>query len=82
METNEFKQYVRTGQAEMRHYVKDEDIRDISVSLEDNPDIDMGMIARNPKNHKDQWYMARKYFEDNFAAKNKTTLSNNNKDVL
>jgi hypothetical protein len=25
----------------------------------------MGMVARNPKNHADQWYVARKYFEDN-----------------
>jgi len=23
------------------------------------------MIARNPKNHADQWYVARQYFEDN-----------------
>lgn len=24
------------------------------------------MIARNPKNHKDQWLVAKQYFEDNF----------------
>ena len=24
------------------------------------------MIARNPKNHKDQWLVAREYFADNF----------------
>ena len=24
------------------------------------------MIARNPKNHLDQWLVAEKYFEDNF----------------
>lgn len=24
------------------------------------------MIARNPKNHDDQWLVAQKYFEDNF----------------
>jgi hypothetical protein len=23
------------------------------------------MIARNPKNHADQWLVAKKYFEDN-----------------
>lgn len=23
------------------------------------------MIARNPKNHEDQWLVAKKYFEDN-----------------
>ena len=27
---------------------------------------DMGMIARNPKNHKDQWYVAKQYYLDNF----------------
>lgn len=24
------------------------------------------MIGRNPKNHKDQWLVAKQYFEDNF----------------
>jgi uncharacterized protein YozE (UPF0346 family) len=24
------------------------------------------MIARNPKNHDDQWLVAKRYFEDNF----------------
>jgi hypothetical protein len=24
------------------------------------------MIARNPKNHSDQWLVAKQYFEDNF----------------
>lgn len=24
------------------------------------------MIARNPKNHEDQWLIAEKYFKDNF----------------
>jgi hypothetical protein len=24
------------------------------------------MIARNPKNHNDQWLVAEKYFKDNF----------------
>lgn len=24
------------------------------------------MIARNPKNHRDQWLVAKQYFEDNF----------------
>ena len=37
----------------------------ISVSDPDDPESDLGMIARNPKNYDDQWYVARKYFEDN-----------------
>lgn len=61
----EFKKYRRVGLSEMRPYVKGEDLTGISVSKEDDPANDMGMIARNPKNHADQWYVARKYFEDN-----------------
>jgi len=62
---NEFKQYQRRGLSEMRSYIKGEDLTGISVSDTDTPEIDMGMIARNPKNHEDQWYVAKKYFEDN-----------------
>jgi hypothetical protein len=61
----EFKQYRRTGLSEMRPYILGEDLSSVSVSDEDAPEIDMGMIARNPKNHADQWYVARNYFEDN-----------------
>ena len=62
----QFRKYRRTNIAEMRHYIKGEDLTNISVSKEDNPETDMGMIARNPKNHNDQWYVARQYFQDNF----------------
>lgn len=50
----------------MRPYIKGEDLIGISVSPEDNPKEDMGMIARNPENYNDQWYVARDYFEKNF----------------
>ena len=63
---SDFNQYVRKGVSEMRPYVKGEDLSGVSVSDVDDPDSDLGMIARNPKNHDDQWYVARKYFEDNF----------------
>lgn len=62
----EFKSYNRTGWSQMRPYVKGEDLSAVSVSDEDSPIEDMGMIARNPENHADQWYVARQYFEDNF----------------
>jgi len=62
---SKWKQYKRKGLSEMRPYVFGEDMSKISVSPEDTPHLDMGMIARNPKNHADQWYVARKYFEDN-----------------
>jgi hypothetical protein len=63
---NDFKKYRRKGFSEMRPYVLGEDLSAISVSKEDDPSTDMGMIARNPANHADQWYVARKYFEENF----------------
>jgi len=57
--------YQRKGLSEMRPYILGEDLTNISVNKEDNPETDMGMVARNPKNYKDQWYVARQYFEDN-----------------
>ena len=44
---SEFKRYRRTNIAEMRPYVKGEDLTGISVSEQDDPETDMGMIARN-----------------------------------
>jgi len=70
-----FKQFRRKELAELRPYVKGEDLTGISVSETDDPENDMGMIARNPKNHKDQWYIARQYFEDNFIE-NVTEMKN------
>jgi len=63
---NFFRRYRRVNVAEMRPYISGEDLTDISVSIEDDPPKDMGMIARNPENYNDQWYVARKYFNDNF----------------
>ncbi|QQV91431.1 hypothetical protein M1M25_gp109 [Tenacibaculum phage Gundel_1] len=60
-----FEKFTRKGVSEMRPYVLGEDLTGVSVSKEDNPEKDMGMIARNPKNHKDQWYVAKAYFDEN-----------------
>lgn len=62
---NVWNQYKRKGVSEMRPYVKGEDLSKISVADVDDPETDMGMIARNPDNHDDQWYVAREYFEKN-----------------
>jgi hypothetical protein len=67
---SEFKRYQRKGLSEMRPFVSEEviDIREISISPEDlkNGSPQAGdMIARNPKNHNDQWLVAKKYFDDN-----------------
>ena len=60
-----FKKYRKTGITEMRPYIPGEDLTGISVNKEDTPEPG-GMIARNSKNHEDQWYVAKKYVEDNY----------------
>lgn len=64
-----WRKYDRTNVAEMRPYICGEDLSKISVSNSDNPIEDMGMIARNPNNHKDQWYVNKRYFEENFKKR-------------
>lgn len=66
-----FRKYRRTNIAEMRPYFLGEDLTGISVADVDNPKEDLGMVARNPKNHKDQWYITKRYFEDNFEELDK-----------
>jgi hypothetical protein len=74
----EFKYYRRSQIAEMRPYAPGEVLSDdISVSAldRDNGSPKEGdMIARNPKNHQDQWLVAAKYFADNFAAERDTEI--------
>ena len=71
-----FKQYKRKALSEMisviEFTVNGGDFSKVSVS---NPDIslkaydpqefDLGYVARNPKNHADLWYVAKKYFDEN-----------------
>ena len=59
-----WKKYRRIGLSEMRPYVPGEDLTHISVNKEDSPK-DGDMIACNPKNHEDQWLVAKEYFEAN-----------------
>jgi len=49
----------------MRPYVVGEDMSAISVNAEDTPELG-GMVAHNPKNVADQWYIAKQFFEDNY----------------
>ena len=66
---SEFKKYRRKSVSEMRTYVKGE-ILDSKVSIS-QADLNNGspkegdLIARNPKNHEDQWLVAQAYAEDN-----------------
>ena len=61
---SEFKKYIRKGFSEMRPYIPGEDLGNVSITDVDIPEKG-GMIARNPKNHKDQWYVAKQYFQEN-----------------
>lgn len=65
-----FRRYRRTQIAEMRPYMPGEKLSPrISISAADR---EAGspkpgdMIARNPRNHDDQWLVAAQYFHDNF----------------
>jgi len=67
---SEFKKYRRSQIAELRPFVEGEVLpANVSVSEADkkNGSPQVGdMIARNPKNHDDQWLVAGQYFADNF----------------
>jgi len=63
---NPFKQYKRKEFIEMRIYIPGEDLTNITVNKEDNPETDLGYIARNPKNYNEQWYITKKYAIANF----------------
>lgn len=50
----------------LRPYIPGEDLTGISVNKEDTPEIG-GMIAFNPINQEDRWYVAKKFFEENYV---------------
>lgn len=64
-----FQQYRRKQIAELRPWTEGDNLSGVSVSDVDraNGSPKAGdMIARNPKNHADQWLVAAQYFADNF----------------
>jgi hypothetical protein len=71
-----FEKYIRTNIAEMRQ-VTELDIYRFNKYAEEINDRDNGspkvgdMIARNPKEHNDQWLVAKEYFKQNFKLKEK-----------
>ncbi len=67
---SDFQQYRRSQIAELRPYEPGDGVfAHVSISEEDrktgSPKLG-DMIARNPKNHADQWLVAARYFADNF----------------
>lgn len=63
-----FKPYSRVGLSYLRPYEPGEDLSDVSVSGEDDPETDLGFIAINPDKPKDQWYVARAYAEKHLTS--------------
>jgi hypothetical protein len=76
---SEFKQYRRKQIAELRPFQEGEELSErisISQADRDNGSPKVGdMIARNPKNHDDQWLVAKQYFEDNFEPVRMTFIN-------
>lgn len=60
-----FKNYRKKSVQPMRPYVPGEDMTHISVSESDTLE-EGGMVAVNPENQEDRWYVAKKFFEDNY----------------
>jgi hypothetical protein len=64
-----FKQYRRKQIAELMEWTPEIKMARVSISAEDHragSPKPGDMIARNPKNHDDQWLVAAAYFSDNF----------------
>ena len=62
---SEFKLYRKQGLQPMRPYVEGEDMSDISVAACDTPEVG-GMVAVSSADQSDRWYVAKKFFEDNY----------------
>jgi hypothetical protein len=62
---SDFKEYRKKGTQLMRPYIPGETLSGVSVSTEDTPEAG-GMIAINRDNPKDQWYVAKGFFEKNY----------------
>jgi hypothetical protein len=69
--SDKFQRYRRSQIAELRPYETGESMDGISIAKADrdagSPKIG-DMIARNPKDHTDQWLVAAKYFLENFES--------------
>jgi len=59
------KMYRKKNMQQMRPYIPGEPLLGVSVSPEDTPEKG-GMIAVSADNPKDQWYVAKAFFEKNY----------------
>ena len=61
-----YSNYRKKNVQAMRPYMPGEDLSGVSVSAEDTPETG-GMIACNPDNPADKWYVAKDFFEKNYV---------------
>jgi hypothetical protein len=61
----QYNPYKRIAVSYMRPYIPGEDLEGVSVSEQDKPELG-GMIAVNKYDIHDRWYVAKKYFQDNY----------------
>ncbi len=62
---NDYKLYRKKNLQPMRPYIPGEDLSGVSVNAEDTPGQG-GMIAYNPENPADRWYVSQQFFADNY----------------
>jgi len=62
-----FRNYRKKNVQPMRPYVPGEDLTGVSISPEDTLE-EGGMIAQNPENPDDKWYIAKTFFLENYEA--------------
>lgn len=65
MDLSEYKAYRKKNNQLLRPYVEGEDMSDIPVAAVDVPEVG-GMIAINPNDINDMWYVSKTFFEDNY----------------
>ena len=68
-----WKNYIKQTLQPMRPYIPGEDLTEISVWEGDTPELG-GMIAINPKNKTDKWYVAKAFFEENYKEDDSKVL--------
>lgn len=63
---SEYKNYRKKNVQPMRPYIPGEPMGGISIS--ENVSLEEGgMIATNPDNPEDQWYVSKQFFDDNYV---------------
>lgn len=64
---SKFKLYRKKSIQPMRQYIVGEDLTGISVSDADKPE-EGGMIAVNPDDPNDMWYVGKDFFNENYSS--------------